>query len=88
MNINCPKHIDNLYSAFKKAYNFDIKQCIIKESHCDNFKAVGRLLTNDGFFGWDFVMDYFNNCNKCFKLTYKTIVFNILIKGNLSKAKR
>lgn len=88
MNINCPKHIDNLYSAFKKAYNFDIKQCIIKESHCDNFKSVGRLLTNDGFFGWDFVMDYFNNCNKCFKLTYKTIVFNILIKGNLSKAKK
>ena len=49
MNINCPKHIDNLYSAFKKAYNFDIKQCIVKESHCDNFKYVGRLLTNDGF---------------------------------------
>ena len=88
MNINYPKHIDNLYCAFEKAYNFDIKQCIIKESHCNNFKEVGGLLTNDGFFGWDFVMDYFNTCNKCFKLSYKNVVFNILVKGNLSKAKR
>lgn len=88
MNINCPGNLDILYRAFKSAYKFDINQCIIREINCSYFGDVKRLLSNDSFFDWKFVIDYYNSCNKCYRISYKNITFNILVNGTISKKKR
>ena len=91
MNINCPRNLDILYHAFKSAYKFDINQCIINEINCnyfDNVKLLLTRLTRDSFFDWNFVIDYYNSCNKCYRISYKNITFNILVKGTISKKKR
>lgn len=87
MNLNCPKNANELYNVFKNAYNFDIKKCILSEhDNCNIFSDVKNHLTNDSFFDWKFVIDYFNSCEKCYMLRYENIVFNILCINKLSKS--
>ena len=88
MNINCPENLNILYRTFKSAYKFDINQCIINEINCSYFSDVKKHLLNDSFFDWNFVIDYYNSCNKCYKISYKNIKFNILINGNICKKNR
>tara|TARA_B100000795_G_C22806145_1_gene444985 strand:- start:2317 stop:3270 length:954 start_codon:yes stop_codon:yes gene_type:complete len=86
MNINCPNSIIDIYNAFKNEYNFNEKDCLLHEHYNYNvFNDTKNKLTNDSDFDFNFIIDYFNLCRKCYTLHYENVVFNILCENKLNK---
>ena len=88
MNLNNVKDLNIIYSTIKTAYKFKPDISIIKEiDYIPNINEFERALNVDDF-GWGFVFNYFNKCNKYYKLKYKNITFFVLNFGNLTKDKK
>jgi len=88
MNLNNVKDLNIIYGTIKSAYKFKPDISIITEiDYIPNINEFERALNADDF-GWGFVFNYFNKCNKYYKLKYKNITFYVLNIGNLTKDKK